>query len=429
MKEMKCLFGFLWVLMASALLAQERLYVVQSGDESLGAIDLASGTVNSHVLALGNLCNDITVHGTRLYVTNSGFNTVQEIDAESNATLRDIPIPGGVSPYSLAFLNADTFAVTNWTSDNAVLIRVSDGAAVGTLPIGLKPEGITVYEGRFYVCLSRYLDVGSFGPGAVMVYDCNTLEFVDSIQVGMNPQYAAVDDRGRLHIVCSGSYGMSPGQINIVNAVTLHTDTVLAIGGSPSNISFGGDFAFVAAGGWAGEGNVYRYRLSDLTILNGEANPIEVGEGAWDVEGRPDGSFFVSCFSTDSIEHRGSDGQWIAGYPMSVGPGQMAIYGTPDEASLPRKMIPRQFALTEAYPNPFNSAVRLRLSIPAREQSYILIYNDLGQEVARLNAPAGTQELLWNPQRSSPNSITSGIYYAVWELADPKMAQRLIYLK
>lgn len=409
-------------------MAQERLYVVQVSDESLGEINLANGQVDTHVLSLGHLCNDIVAHGSHLYVTNSGLNTVQEIDAVTNTTLREIPVTGGANPYSLAFINDDTLAVTNWLSNNVVLLRLSDGAQVGTIPVGLGPEGILVHDSRLFVCLTRYQTSG-YGPGVVMVYDRSTLRLLDSIRVGTNPQSAQVDDRNRLHVVCTGNYADVPGQIHVVNLETLHTDTVLAVGGTPGNVSFGGGTAFVAAGGWGGPGAVFRYRLDDLSILNSSANPIPVGEGATDVEAQPDTTFFVSCFAANQVEHRMRDGSRIDVFPMSTGPGQMVLFGAPDEARPIIGPVPRQFALTEAFPNPFNSAVRLKLSTTMPANSYILIYNELGRQIAKVLVPAGANEILWAPQSSSRSYITSGIYYAIWEQADPKTVQKLVYLK
>lgn len=414
---------------AGALFAQERLYVVQATDESLGEVNLVTGAVNTHVLQLGYLCNDIVVHGTRLYVTISGLNTVQEIDAMTNTTLREIPVIGGVNPYSAAFINADTLAVTNWISNNVVLLRLSDGTSVGNIAVGLRPEGILTVGDRFYVCLTRYQSGGGYGPGVVVVYDRHSLQLVDSIRVGTNPQYAAVDDRNRLHVVCTGDYANVGGQIVVVNLNTMHTDTVLAVGGTPLNVSFGGRNAFVTAGGWGDSGFVFRYRLDDLAILNDAAHPIRVGPGATDIEVRPDTSFYVSCFSLNQIEHRSADGHLITAYPISTGPGQMVLYGSPDEAAPHLRHIPRQRELAEAYPNPFNTAVRLRLSAAVPVSSSILIYNALGELVKEVEVAAGSSEVLWSPQSSSRSYITSGIYYAVWEQADWKTVHKLVYLR
>lgn len=84
----------------------------------------------------------------------------------------------------------------------------------------------------------------------------------------------------------------------------------------------------MAAGGWGERGEVYRYRLSDLTLLNDAANPLTTGPGATDVEAQPDGSFLVSCFMANTVEQHAADGALLASYPMSSGPGQMVLTPT-----------------------------------------------------------------------------------------------------
>ncbi len=261
-------------------------------------------------------------------------------------------------------LNADTLAVSCWITNNVLLLRISDGAVVGDIPVGVAPEGMLVYDSKLFVCLTRYLSFGVFGPGAVMVYDRTTLTLLDSLQVGINPQSVAVDDAGRLHVVCTSDYSGAGGSIHIFNAATLARDTVLATGGSPAAVSFGGGYAVVAAGGWGEQGIVFRYRLTDLALLNDATNPIATDTGATDVEAQADGSFFVSCFAANQVEQRTADGALIATYPMSVGPGQMVMVSAPNSVPAARGNLPMDARIAEAYPNPFNGSVRLVLSCP-----------------------------------------------------------------
>ena len=420
-------FMVMLLLIAVRCRADTRLYVVQYNDESLGRIHPASGAVNAHVLDLGWGCNEIVAHGSRLYVTNSLINTVQEIDAENQVTLRDIPTTGGVNPYSLTALNSDTLAVTNFRTNNVLLLRISDGQIVGSLPVGLAPEGILAHGDRLYVCLTRYSAQG-YGPGRVMIYDRSTLTLVDSLSVGVNPQFAAVDDRHRLHVVCTGNYTNIPGEIHVFDLTSREQASVVPVGGAPSAVSFGGEWAFAAAGGWAGTGQVFRYRLSDLAVVNGAGNPIQTGLGATDVVAMPDGSFFVSCALADVVEHRSAEGTLLTSYAMGAGPGCMVLYESAS-ASPPARISPVGSAyLAEAFPNPFNSTVRLRLSAPASHASNIIIYNCIGQRVAELRLSAGASEAWWFPTASDANYLSTGAYFALWD-DDANSALRLVFMK
>jgi hypothetical protein len=415
------------LLLAGRCWADARLFVVQYNDESLGRIDPVSGAVNPHVLELGYGCNEIVAHGSRLYVTNSLINTVQEIDAENQVTLRDIPMTGGVNPYALTALNDDTLAVTNFVTDNVLLLRISDGRIVGTFSVGVAPEGILAHGERLYVCLTRYSAQG-YGPGRVMIYDRSTLALLDSLAVGVNPQVAAVDDRNRLHVVCTGNYSDVAGEIHVFDLANRES-AVVHVGGAPGALSFGGGWAFAAAGGWAGSGQVFRYRLTDLAVLNGADNPIQTGVGAWDVVAMPDGSFYVSCASADLVEHRSAEGALLASYPVGAGPGCMAMYESAS-ATQPGRISPAGSPrLAEAFPNPFNSAVRLRFSVAASRSSNIIIYNNMGQEVNVLNVAAGAQEAWWDPSAGSASGFSTGAYFAVWDGGGRETPLRLLYIR
>ncbi|MDD5087440.1 MAG: T9SS type A sorting domain-containing protein [bacterium] len=429
MKKFVFLICFL-VLSSGFSDAQDRLYVVQYGDESLAEIRLATGIVNSHVLDLGYGCNDIVVSDHRLLVTNSLLNTVQMIDAETNATFGDFPTAGGVNPYSLAVVNQDTVAVTNWISNNILLMRLTDGSVVGNVSVGVAPQGILAHEDRVFVCLTRYQSFGVYGPGVVMVYSRPGFQWLDSLQVGMNPQTAAVDDQNRLHVVCTGNYANIAGEIYVIDLDAPENHAIVPIGGSPMNLSCGGGQVVIAAGGWGGHGEVYRYRLSDLAMLNSSTSPIFVGVGATDVEALSDGSFFVSCSMDDAVEYRDSNGALLQRYLVSDAPGQMVLYASPNETNPGHQtIVASSLSIEEAYPNPFNSTVHFRLSNVSRTTENIRIFNEMGQFVDNIEIPPGMGESVWNPANHGVNIISSGMYLAVLGADGGGKATRILFVK
>ncbi|RPH94793.1 hypothetical protein EHM69_06425 [candidate division KSB1 bacterium] len=387
----------------------ERLYVVQWGDESLAEINLATGNVTAHAVDLGYGCNDICISGSRIYVANSLINTLQEIDAQSNHTVRDLPMVGGLNPYSVASLNSDTLLVTHFRSNNVLLIRLSDGAIAGRIPVGIAPEGIVVSGDYFFVCCTGYSQQG-YDPGTVHVFNRGTLLPVDTLQVGLNPQFAAVDHRNRLHVVCTGNYSEITGEIHVFALSDLQRDTILAIGGTPSRVSFGGGYAFLAAGGWSGSGSVFRYSLESLQLLNGPSNPIQTSTGAYDVAALPNGSFFISCSGADVVEQRDATGGLIRSFLVSSNPGYIALYRT-DNVQNTLKIYDKDYNYMCAYPNPFNGVVNFKLHSQNVMHYNINIYNKVGQLVDRLSVPAGTSVIQWNSGARLGNSLSSGVYY------------------
>jgi len=71
--------------------------------------------------------------------------------------------------------------------------------------------------------------------------------------------------------------------------------------------------------------------------------------------------------------------------------------------------VPRRSVLYPNFPNPFNSATKIRYSLPATSKVMLKVYNLLGKEIATLVdeiKPAGEHAVLF-----PANRITSGIYF------------------
>jgi hypothetical protein len=419
---------FLLLLIAPITPAGPKLFVVQSLDESAATIEIESGIVNARAVTLGNIPNDIIVSKNRIYVSNSGYNNIQEIDAETSTTIREIQVPGGVNVYSMALLNEDSLAVTCSVSGNVVVIRLSDEQVVAELPAGAAPQSIIVHDGYFYVA-DTGIHYPNYESASILVYDCRTLSRVDSIPVAINPQSMAVDEQNRLHVVCTGNYAEIAGEINVIELASRELLTEIPIGGSPMNISIGGGIAYLAAGGWGTEGYVYAYRVSDFGILYNASNPLETAPGVWDTEARDDGSFFVSCFNDDMVEHRNADGSLIRSYLVSDGPGQMTVFQGIEATNPHPNLTDDSFVLVSAYPNPFNSSVKLVFDDQPHEACNILIYNSIGQAITTLPVGAGASSVTWNAMNGNGYPLSTGVYYAVFDQNAAHSVNRLFYLK
>jgi hypothetical protein len=89
------------------------------------------------------------------------------------------------------------------------------------------------------------------------------------------------------------------------------------------------------------------------------------------------------------------------------------------------ELVPNEFSVGPAYPNPFNSSVRISLAIPNESPVTARIYNRTGQLVTTLfeNAKLGNSTIEWNAQ-----GYAAGTYFLKCDCAGSSTTKKLIYL-
>ncbi|MFC1547230.1 FlgD immunoglobulin-like domain containing protein [Candidatus Neomarinimicrobiota bacterium] len=76
---------------------------------------------------------------------------------------------------------------------------------------------------------------------------------------------------------------------------------------------------------------------------------------------------------------------------------------------------PGEFGLTAAYPNPFNPSTTIRYDLPHASEVALIVYDLLGQEVARLvegGLEPGYHQVQWDGKDARGSNVPSGIYIA-----------------
>ncbi len=90
-------------------------------------------------------------------------------------------------------------------------------------------------------------------------------------------------------------------------------------------------------------------------------------------------------------------------------------------------ILPKEFALLPAYPNPFNPVTNIRLSLPIDSKVSLYIYNMQGREVSTLidgNMDAGYHSIVWDA-----NSYASGMYFVKMIAGEFVNTQKLMLVK
>jgi len=87
-------------------------------------------------------------------------------------------------------------------------------------------------------------------------------------------------------------------------------------------------------------------------------------------------------------------------------------------------VIPDQYVLQEAYPNPFNPSTRIRYGIPENSRVELIVHNMLGNVVAELisgERSKGLYELLWHAE-----NLPSGVYLIRFHAESLESGKRFI---
>ena len=96
-------------------------------------------------------------------------------------------------------------------------------------------------------------------------------------------------------------------------------------------------------------------------------------------------------------------------------------------SSLTQAIVPVEYNLSQAYPNPFNPVTTLSFAIPVDSEVSISIYNLQGREVSTLidaNMDAGYHSVVWDA-----NSYASGVYFVKMVAGEFVNTQKLMLIK
>ncbi|RPH93909.1 T9SS C-terminal target domain-containing protein [candidate division KSB1 bacterium] len=96
-------------------------------------------------------------------------------------------------------------------------------------------------------------------------------------------------------------------------------------------------------------------------------------------------------------------------------------------AMVPENSLPREFALYESYPNPFNAVTAIRFDVPRASRVKLIVFDLLGREVAVLQdrfMEAGSHRVLFDA-----GALTSGVYFCRMTADDFTAVKKLLLVK
>ena len=247
-----------------------RVYVVNSGDDSVSVIDTDTATA-AVTIAVGRSPYGIalTPDGRTAYVANAGGNSVSAIDTRALAVTATIPV--GENPYGVAVApDGERVYVTNQADGSLSVIDASSllfaQALIGnksTIAVGIAPTGVAVSaDGRAYVVDNE--------SHSLIVVDTAAGKVTDTIPVGKRPAQVAITPDGAQAFVTNAG----GGSVSVVDLATTAVSETLLVSDHPIGVAIGADgrFAYVTA--------------LDASLLAGTVTVIDIETGETNTRSR-----------------------------------------------------------------------------------------------------------------------------------------------
>lgn len=280
-------------------------YVINTGnwnanDASVQYYDYSTGEASSPLcesdlfatangVLLGDLAQDMLWVGGKLFVTVSGSQKLEVLD-ESGKRLREPYVYEGEgnSPRMMA-TDGERVYVTNYDG-NVYVYDVATADFVETIPVGTRPEGISLCDG--YIVVNNSGDLYAYN-GTVSVVDADTHESTEISLV--NPYTQSVVCNGDVYIIDCGNYVDVPSRIYRVSPSEA---TAESLGVSAALLAAHENYLYYINSvynysTWAFEYSPL-YRMDVTTGEVVELLPAESMENAYSLSVNPaDGSLFV----------------------------------------------------------------------------------------------------------------------------------------
>ncbi len=338
MKSSKLLLALMLAVPLLTNAADRLAYVLNSTGETLSKINLTTGIVQNDIVTIGSdiysYPNQMVIRDSLAYIIASGTDELQIINLKSETTIDFISTGASSNPYWMAFYDSQFVYVTLMLQNKMIVIDVIGGMIVHQIPTGVSPAGIVISNNKAYVVCSGYdFENYTFNPSILYIYNLNDYSLLNQLDIGLNAQYAAVDNLGNIHIVATGNYFDVMGEVFIIDSGLDEIINSFSIGGSPGLINIGPDsVAYIAAAGWSQSGYIFSYNAITGELYHDADNPIEVGLNCMTAIAYQDSTIFAASFSTDYINMIDSAGTRLMDYAVGDGPIHLDFNYIPGDA-------------------------------------------------------------------------------------------------
>jgi YVTN family beta-propeller protein len=271
-------------------IVRDYLLFAGSLSENWGAVDISEDppALLPETGLTGQAPNDMDIVDNKLYIVNSGDNSVTVVNLSTGCAEGWIEVGTGANPWEFSVDPAGPSRawLTTFLGGELLELDLDSLKVVRRVVVGPATEGLLVTNDHVAVTLTGWDGATfSYGQGFVVVFEKSSLTEVARLPVPTNPQFLLPDADGRTHVVCTGDFGFpAPGVFGRVVRIEADWSAVrdtLETGGSPGRATLASDGTAYLASFFGG---VLAYNTASFQLLNGVADPVLSEVGFTDVE-------------------------------------------------------------------------------------------------------------------------------------------------
>lgn len=177
------------------------------------------------VKELGDVGNDIAIHGTRLYVVVNCSNFVEVMDVHTARHIGSVTIPNcryivfqGYKAYVSSYAGPVQID-PNARPGKVVEIDLATLQITREVVVGYQPEEMVIHNGRLYVANSGGYRFPNYDR-TVSVVDLESMEVVNTIDVAINLHRMEIDSKGRIYVSSRGDYYGIGSDVYVIDTET-----------------------------------------------------------------------------------------------------------------------------------------------------------------------------------------------------------------
>ncbi|MDX1652727.1 MAG: YncE family protein [Brumimicrobium sp.] len=306
----------------------------QQNNSTLSWIDLSKNEVIHDIFLaknnrlLGDTGNDLKKYGSKIYVVVNASSTIEVLDSKTLTSIKQISL-------SLNGQAQEPRKITFWKNKAFVssfdgFVNIIDTASlnvINRIQVGQNPEGISVAGDQLFVANSGGLNFPNV-DSTVFKIDLINEVIVDTFTVGKNPGdvYARTD--GSVYVVKRGDYAGDPSELVRIDS---NTGQVTSLGFPVSSLSVKNDILVIAYYDYnSGNSNVSNYDMTSQQMISSStinSNQVSTLYGAYLLpDNRTVALDAMNFTNTGYLRIFGTNGMIESSFEVGLNPNNIIVY-------------------------------------------------------------------------------------------------------